>query len=347
MGAASQEDRQGRQGYSPRAHPPEEELTVTLCKTPFTQKSRMKEIFIGSSKEGLEQATQVVAALSEIKDVKPLLWTECFKVGDITFMGIENVARRVAGAVFLATPDDDSVIREQQVRTPRANVLFEYGYLTAMLTRNRVALCRYAGAELPSDFAGVTYVPMGPFEPAKPLDHQARARLKSWAAELPAIQVGFSPTSQLHGYSGSWQTETVYEVYRHLQIKHPDYVVLNGKMILQIPPNGEGGAGSYYGNLQIQIGDCYAEFEINDRVIDARVLPDGSMKIRNAVQSRQRTRLEGTPPQRDGFEPDFRGAREIDLMMHCPPDEPGVLRGQFCSEIGGNIYSKAAGKWNR
>lgn len=27
-----------------------------------------------------------------------------------------------------------------------------------MLTRNRVALWRYAGAELPSDFAGVTYV---------------------------------------------------------------------------------------------------------------------------------------------------------------------------------------------
>lgn len=107
----------------------------------------MKEIFIGSSKEALEQATQVVAVLSEATDVKPLLWTECFKLGDITFLGIENIARRVAGAVFLATPDDDSVIREQRVRTPRANVLFEYGYLTAMLTRGRVALCRYTNAE--------------------------------------------------------------------------------------------------------------------------------------------------------------------------------------------------------
>jgi hypothetical protein len=37
--------------------------------------------------------------------------------------------------------------------------------------------------------------------------------------------------------------------------------------------------------------------------------------------------LEGDPPQRDGFEPDLRGAREIDLFIHCPPDEPGVLRG--------------------
>jgi hypothetical protein len=307
----------------------------------------LKEIFIGSSKEGLEQATQVAAVLSEAQDVKPLLWTECFKLGDITFLGIENIARRVAGAVFLATPDDDSVIREQRVRIPRANVLFEYGYLSAMLTRNRVALCRYTGAELPSDFAGVTYVPMGPFEPTKPLDHQARARLKSWATELPAIQVGFSPTCQLHGYSGCWQTETIYGVYRHILLKDPDYVAVNGKMLLQIPPDGNGGVGSFYGNLQIQIGNCYAEFEVSERVIDARVFGDGSMKIRNAMQSRQRIRLEGEPPQRDGFEPDFRGAREIDLFMHCPPDEPGVLRGQFSSEVGGNIYSKATGKWYR
>lgn len=46
-------------------------------------------------------------------------------------------------------------------------------------------------------------------------------------------------------------------------------------------------------------------------------------------------------------EPDFRGAREIDLLMHYPPDEPGILRGRFLSEAGGNIYSKAAGKWFR
>jgi hypothetical protein len=92
---------------------------------------------------------------------------------------------------------------------------------------------------------------------------------------------------------------------------------------------------------------CYAEFEIKDRVIDAKVSADGSMKIRNAVQTRQRIKLEGEPSQRDGFEPDFRGAREIDLFMQCPPDEPGVLHGHFSSDVGGHIYSKATGKWYR
>ena len=307
----------------------------------------MKEIFIGSSKEGLDQAQQVVDVLSEAKNVKPLLWTECFHLGDITFVTIENIARRVAGAVFLATPDDDSVIREQRVRIPRANVLFEYGYLTAMLTRSRVALCRYDSAELPSDFAGVTYVPMGPFEPTRPLDPQARLKLISWANELPAVQIGFSPTTLMHGYSGKWQTETVYEVWRRLQFKDPDYAIIKGTTILQIPSHGEDGAGCFYGNMQIQIGNCYAEFEMCDQVMDVKVFGDGSMKIRGTVQSRQRIKLEGDPPQRDGFEQDYRGARVIDLFMYCPPDEPGILRGNFQSEIKGNIYSKATGKWFR
>jgi hypothetical protein len=307
----------------------------------------MKEIFIGSSKEGLEQATQVAAVLSEAGDVKPLLWTEYFKPGEITFLGIEHIASRVAGAVFLATPDDDSVIRDRQIKTPRGNVLFEYGYLSATLTRSRVALCHYTGAELPSDFGGVTYISMGTLEPTKSLNDKARERLKSWVTELPAIHAGFSPTCQMHGYSGRWQVEVTYEVYRHIQVKDPDYVFFNGNMILQIPADGNGGAGSAYGNLQIQIGSCYAEFEASDRVIDAKVFSDGSMKIRNAIQSLQRIKLEGEPPQRDGFEPEFRGARESDMFFHCPTEEPGVLSAQFSSDLGGNIYSKATGKWYR
>jgi hypothetical protein len=307
----------------------------------------LKEIFVGSSKEGLEQASQVVEILSEVGSVAPLLWTDCFKLGDITFLTIENLARRVAGAVFLATPDDDSVIREQRVRTPRANVLFEYGYLSAMLTRSRVALCRYNTAELPSDFAGVTYVPMGAFEASRPVDPQARAKLKSWATELPAVQVGFSPTSQLHGYSGHWKMETVYEVYRRLPLKSPDYTVINGTMLLQVPPDGNGGSGVLYGTMQVQIGACYAEFEMCDLIVDARIQTDGSLRLRNSVQTRQLVKLEGVPPQRDGFEPEFRGARVIEVFIHGPPDEPGVLRGNFLSEVGGNVYSKATGKWTR
>jgi hypothetical protein len=301
----------------------------------------MKEIFIGSSKEAVPHAKEVAILLNEIDNVKPVLWTEYFGVGDITFLSIENLSKRITAAVFLATPDDDSVIREQHVKTPRANVLFEYGYLTASLTRRRVALCRYANVELPSDFAGVTYVPMGEFDPNHPIETHAKTRLKTWAAELPAVQVGCPSTHQLHGYSGLWQNESVYRVWRRLIINKPDYAVFRGKMLLHIPSNGESGQGCVYGNLQVQIGTCYAEFEVTDKILDARVLPDGGMTLRSAMQSRQRIRLEGEPPQRDGFEPDLRGAREFDSVIYCPKGEAGVLRGRYSTRIGDDIYSDA------
>jgi len=103
---------------------------------------------------------------------------------------------------------------------------------------------------------------------SKPLNDKAKARLKSWATDLSTIQVGFSPTCQMHGYSGRWQVEATYEVYRRIQIKDPDYAVFSGMMILEIPANGEGGAGCAFGNLQVQVGNCYAEFEASDRVTD-------------------------------------------------------------------------------
>jgi hypothetical protein len=88
--------------------------------------------------------------------------------------------------------------------------------------------------------------------------------------------------------------------------------------------------------MPIHIGRCFAEFEECDRVVVVKVFGDGSMKIRGAVKNRQRIRLEGDPPQRDGFEQDYRGVREIELFIYCAPDKLGVLRRHFPSGVGGN-----------
>lgn len=120
----------------------------------------MKEIFIASSSEALDQAERIAAVLEEVPNVKPRLWKDEFVNGDITFIRIEELAREISGAVVVATPDDVSEIRGQRGRTPRANVLFEYGFLVASLGRHRVALCRYEDVVLPSDFNGLTHISM-------------------------------------------------------------------------------------------------------------------------------------------------------------------------------------------
>ncbi len=265
----------------------------------------MKEIFIGSSTEALEQAKQIALSLSE-DGFRPVLWTEYFKPGDITFLGIERIAERVVGAIFLASPDDDSVIREKKVKTSRANVLFEYGYLTAMLTRSRVALCVYDNVSLPSDFSGLTHVPMGSFDKAGKVDDNTKGLIKKWAQALSSIQIRFPCTRQLHGYSGLWQIELDWQKWRKIPLIEPNYSSARGNMVLLIPTDGIGGSGYIHGKHQIQTDTCYAEFLVTDFITYVEVLPNGNIHIRSTTQSRQRIKLEGQPPQRDGFEPDLR-----------------------------------------
>ena len=159
-----------------------------------------KRIFIGSSTESLAQATQVADLISKV-GVEPLLWTAAFEVGEITLVDIEKLVndkdKRISGAILLATPDDPTTIRGEDVRVTRANVVFEYGYLIAALTRYKVALCLYTDAELPhklpSDLQGLTYVDMGAFDrdnPNKPLDDEAQKRLCDWVSKLPTFLIG-------------------------------------------------------------------------------------------------------------------------------------------------------------
>lgn len=307
----------------------------------------MKHIFVGGSTESLDQAEKVAAILEEVSGVKARLWNDCFGVGDLTFLAIENIASQVSGAVFLATPDDDSVIRGVPVKTARSNVLFEYGYLTALLTRSRVALCRYSGTELPSDFAGLTYIPMGEFRKQKSVENHSRVKLKSWASELPTVQEGFASTSQVHGYSGKWQVETLFNVWRTIKLDSSDRVLFRGDMILHVPTNGEGVTGCVIGELQMTLKDCSAEFEVTDRVVDGHVGPDGSLHLRCAMQTRHRKKLKGKPPQKEGFERELCGIRDSNVTLSCSEGTKGVMKGQYRAFLGDVVYSEATEKYFR
>jgi len=66
-----------------------------------------RRIFVGSSKEALGHARAVEKALKAVSGIEPILWTESFKAGDITFVTIEEVvdqtAHRVAEDFLLCT----------------------------------------------------------------------------------------------------------------------------------------------------------------------------------------------------------------------------------------------------
>lgn len=64
-----------------------------------------------------------------------------FPVGSKLLERIDSLADEFQGAVLLFTPDVHSVRRRQTADEPVSNAMFEYGYLSARLTRQRVAIC--------------------------------------------------------------------------------------------------------------------------------------------------------------------------------------------------------------
>src|SRR4029077_20135036 len=87
--------------------------------------------------------------------------TGAFPVGSTLLERIDSLANEFEGAVLLFTPDVHSVRSGQTADEPVSNVMFEYGYLSARLTRQRVAICLFENADLPSDLQGVKVMNAG------------------------------------------------------------------------------------------------------------------------------------------------------------------------------------------
>lgn len=80
-------------------------------------------------RSALSKQSWFASLLETIPNVRPFLWTDAFPIGTMTFEALEKVARRSAGAILLASPDDESVVRGNPERVPRTNVILEWGYL--------------------------------------------------------------------------------------------------------------------------------------------------------------------------------------------------------------------------
>ena len=90
----------------------------------------------------------------------------------------------------------------------RGGVIFEYAYLSARLTRARVAICSFFGAGLPSYVNGVKLIvePTVGYDATNLPGHLA-TEIVAWLQGLPRLAEQMPPTVQLHAYSGRWEVE--------------------------------------------------------------------------------------------------------------------------------------------
>jgi predicted nucleotide-binding protein len=134
------------------------ELRTTLVKTINAEpaKSSRKVFIVHGHDDGVREA---VARFLERVGLEPIILHEQPSRGRTVIEKFE-AHRDVGFAVVLLTPDDEGCERGGKPR-PRArqNVVLELGYFVGVLGRDRVCALRRGDVEIPSDFAGVVYVP--------------------------------------------------------------------------------------------------------------------------------------------------------------------------------------------
>ena len=111
-----------------------------------------------------EEAKQSVARCLEKLELEAIILHEQPSQGRTVIEKFEDYAD-VGFAVVLLTPDDMGAAKNDMDNLkPRArqNVIFELGFFIGKLERQRVCALHKGGVEIPSDFAGVLWVPMDP-----------------------------------------------------------------------------------------------------------------------------------------------------------------------------------------
>ena len=91
--------------------------------------------------------------------LEPIILHEQPNRGQAILEKFENEAQSAGFAVVLFSPDDVIQSTDSLVSRARPNVIFELGYFTGTLDRNRTCVLYKDGVEIPSDYAGILYIP--------------------------------------------------------------------------------------------------------------------------------------------------------------------------------------------
>ncbi len=114
-----------------------------------------------------EGAREAVARFIGQLKLSPIILHEQPNRGNPLLSKLLREGKDIEFAVVLLTPDDlgaPATDRENAKPRARQNVIFEMGLFLGALGPERVCVLKKEGVEVPSDIAGVVYVPMDPGE---------------------------------------------------------------------------------------------------------------------------------------------------------------------------------------
>jgi hypothetical protein len=302
-------------------------------------------VFVGGSSEAQELATCIGTVLEEAR-ATPVVWnTDAFRPGRTLLDEIERFPSEVQAAVLLATPDVWCSRGNGEFWAPVPNVLFEYGYLAGRLTRDRVAVCRAGQATMPSDVAGVKLIEIGEVDLKKPrIPDRAATDLRWWIAGLSVLPPCFSPTTQLHGYSGRWEIRNSFSLWRNFPLDRDDHEVhFDGWASLSIPTSGEGGSGFLYGTAYVSLGGYRAEHRIANEIRKATVDKSGGLNLDIEVVNWSIATERGVAPHERARE-ELQDKR-FGVALKPDFEQPKVLRGRHEYEKALKLYSVADEKY--
>lgn len=182
-------------------------------------------IFVGSSSEQLPFAKRVAVWLDQ-EDCAPILWTDSFDAGDYTLERLLEHSRKCDGAVMIFGEDDKTWFREEELVSPRDNVVYELGLFTGAAKDNavkRVVFCRVGKSKIASDLNGVSFVNVDKNDPERASTQDAirryAKRLKKFEAEYePSI---FQQTTKRDLFRAGSQLISTYDSNVTLAAKTP------------------------------------------------------------------------------------------------------------------------------
>lgn len=123
-----------------------------------------RDVFLGYCSKANSSAKEIRDYL-ESKGFSVLDWSRDFRpAGPTIIEEIERATSRCRCAVFLFTRDDElnrnAKGKPSFEAVPRDNVLLEAGYFTQARGKERVAIVREKGANMPADLGGIIYLSM-------------------------------------------------------------------------------------------------------------------------------------------------------------------------------------------